>query len=344
MVTLFTAARSRGARIVAIEPVAELAHAVEVNAELHHVDATVLNCALGSSDADAEIIFYPGNTVMSGLHADSDEDQEVLRNYLLTGEGTEENRQLDAMIADRMIGERRTCPVLTLSQVVDRERLDRIDLLKIDVEKAESEVLAGIDSATWDIIDQIVVEVHDLHGRLGQVLGLLAERGFVVASDRDPRLELTPCHTVYGHRHRPNRRPSPPPPAPRWPTRQALTAELRAHLAAHRPLLPAPDTFVFVSALDDTLDGAPPVRELGGGAGTLVLAEIWAKIFGESAVRNDADFFDLGGDSLTGVRLLTQIESRLGNDVLAPDTVFTASRFADLAAAVEAGLAERRSA
>ena len=46
---------------------------------------------------------------------------------------------------------------------------EKIDLLKIDVEKGELEVLNGIEDADWPRIHQIVMEVHDLDGRVGMV-------------------------------------------------------------------------------------------------------------------------------------------------------------------------------
>jgi len=345
MVTLFVAAHSRGARVVAVEPVRELARAAEINAELHGVDATVIACALGGEAGEAELTYYPGNTAMSGIHADDDEDREVLRSYLLTGEGARAGAQLDAMVADRMVAARRTCPVRTLTDVVADQRLERIDLLKIDVEKAELEVLAGMDDGVWDIVNQIVIEVHDLDGRLAEIVELLAERGFVVASDRDHRLELTPLYTVYGHRGPAGRAAgaSSPSSSERWPTRRALVAELEADLRRFDPALPVP-AFVFVATLDDAVADAREPAGAVAGPGARALAEVWAELFGASAVRGDADFFDLGGDSLTGVRLVAQIEARLGEGVLAPDSVFTSSRFADLAAAVEAGVAERQGA
>jgi FkbM family methyltransferase len=346
MVTLFVAAHSHGARVVAVEPVRELARAAEINAELHGVDATVIACALGSEAGEAELTYYPGNTAMSGVHADDDEDREVLRNYLLTGEGAQAGAQLDAMVADRMVAAKRVCPVRTLTDIVAGERLEHIDLLKIDVEKAEAEVLAGMEPAVWDIVDQIVIEVHDLEGRLGAILELLAERGFDVASDRDHRLELTPLYTVYGRRGSAEpavSRPDPPPPQ-RWRTRRALIAALESDLGRLQPPLPVPASFVFVSTLDELVAGVDERVHAVAGPGTQALTEVWTELFGASAVRGDADFFDLGGDSLTGVRLVAQIEARLGEGVLAPDSVFIASRFADLAAAVEAGVAERQGA
>lgn len=54
-----------------------------------------------------------------------------------------------------------------------------VDLLKIDVEGAELDVLRGIADAEWPLIAQVVAEVHDIDGRLDDVLGLLSARGFV---------------------------------------------------------------------------------------------------------------------------------------------------------------------
>ena len=38
------------------------------------------------------------------------------------------------------------CPLVTVSDVVDSHELDRIDLLKVDVERAELAVLRGVRS------------------------------------------------------------------------------------------------------------------------------------------------------------------------------------------------------
>ncbi|MCE0445941.1 acyl carrier protein [Streptomyces tricolor] len=67
-----------------------------------------------------------------------------------------------------------------------------------------------------------------------------------------------------------------------------------------------------------------------------MFTRIWASIFGADAVRPDADFFDLGGDSLTAMRLLARLEEQLGEDVLEPDMIFTESTYGALAAAVQA--------
>jgi hypothetical protein len=47
------------------------------------------------------------------------------------------------------------------------------------VEGDELEALKGIGSK-WPIVRQVVVEVHDLHGRLAAVMALLEGKGFHV--------------------------------------------------------------------------------------------------------------------------------------------------------------------
>jgi FkbM family methyltransferase len=75
--------------------------------------------------------------------------------------------------------------VRPLSDVIREEKVERIDLLKIDVEGAEWEVLAGIADADWPKIRQLVIEVHDTGGRVARVRDLLEARGFGVIVDRE---------------------------------------------------------------------------------------------------------------------------------------------------------------
>ncbi|WP_327191218.1 FkbM family methyltransferase [Streptomyces xinghaiensis] len=342
MFTLAAALHGPGARIIAVEPVAELADAVALNAELHGVDATVLRVALGRADGETAFTFYPGNSVMSGRFADAAEDFDVLRGYLRTGRDAERGAQLDRLVADRMRAEPRRVPVTTLAGVADGLGLRRIDLLKIDVEKAEAEVLEGIGDALWPRIDRIVMEVHDIGGRLDAVLGQLRSRGFEVAHDQDPRLLLTPCHNVYARRPEAEAGPSPeaPPAFHGGPVERDLEAELRELIARRLPSAVPPDRFTVaadLAAADGPTAAPAAVPDPAGGPRAAALARIWAGLFGAEAVRQDADFFDLGGDSLTAVRMLAEIEAELGEGALTPDLIFTESTFGALAAAVEAG-------
>jgi FkbM family methyltransferase len=67
----------------------------------------------------------------------------------------------------------------TLDDVVARDGLTRIDLLKIDVEGPELDVLRGIGADTWPLVKQVVMETHDRDGRLAEIESILRANGLV---------------------------------------------------------------------------------------------------------------------------------------------------------------------
>jgi FkbM family methyltransferase len=337
MFTIRTALEYPDARIVAVEPVAELAEAVRINAELYEAPVTVVCAALGGADAEADFTFYRHNSVMSGRFADTTEDAGVLKGYLLTGGGSADDAQLDRMVAGRMVGERRRVPVTTVTQVASAQGLHRIDLLKIDVEKAELDVLAGIDDSLWPVIGRIVLEAHDIDGRLDAIVDLLRGRGYTVEVEQDPRLVMTPCHTVYARRGEVAAEgPTSAVRGERGPTLRRLERDLRRLLAERCPAAAVPQHFAIVT--DPVKVRARPARARPREATrrTAVLAGAWSDLFGDEAVRPDADFFDLGGTSLNALRLLDRVEAELGPDVLTAGLIFELSTFGALADAIEA--------
>jgi FkbM family methyltransferase len=74
----------------------------------------------------------------------------------------------------------------TLANVLERTgaddvdpygRVERIDLLKIDVEGPELEILQGLGASGWSKVRQVVVETHDRDGRLQKIEALVRSRG-----------------------------------------------------------------------------------------------------------------------------------------------------------------------
>ncbi|NJL28735.1 MAG: FkbM family methyltransferase, partial [Thermoanaerobaculia bacterium] len=89
-----------------------------------------------------------------------------------------------------------------LSDVIREEKIEHIDLLKIDVQRAELDVLAGIDDGDWPKIDQLVMEVHDAPGeetagRAAELKRRLEQRGFEVVVEQDELLVGTDRHNLY---------------------------------------------------------------------------------------------------------------------------------------------------
>ena len=82
--------------------------------------------------------------------------------------------------------------------------LDRVDLLKVDVERAELAALSGIAMSDWPKIQQVVLEVHDIAGRLTAVKSLLVEKAGLqlTAVEQDPALQGTTLYNIYACRQR----------------------------------------------------------------------------------------------------------------------------------------------
>ena len=106
----------------------------------------------------------------------------------------------DELIEGRYDGEQVVCQLRTLSEVIRQHNVERIDLLKLDVEKSEWDVLAGIEPEDWQKIRQMAVEVHDLDGRLERMQQLLAEQGFVVEVEQEIGLVGTNIYSLYARR------------------------------------------------------------------------------------------------------------------------------------------------
>ena len=79
-------------------------------------------------------------------------------------------------------------------------------------------------------------------------------------------------------------------------------ADTRAEVAAISPPVPV------------TASAKPTAPRTGGGQALEdALAAVWAKVLGYDSVALDADFYELGGDSIAGVRIVEQIVRELGH-------------------------------
>ena len=175
-----------------------LGECLKANIELHGVDARVFECGLSRESGTAEFTFYPANTVRSGFHVDLEVDRGTTKTYMLNSGFSE--RAADMYLGFLFKKTTFPCNLRTLSEIVDEERVARIDLLKIDAERSEREILAGIRPEHWGLIRQVVLEVQDEAGGLDEVVRLLVEQGFHVATEQDPLLKGTALFSVFATR------------------------------------------------------------------------------------------------------------------------------------------------
>ena len=105
-----------------------------------------------------------------------------------------------------------SCPIVSLSSLIATWGLERIDLLKIDVQGAEVDVLEGIQDADWPRIQAIAMEVNTFLGRSGDtdICALLRARGFQVVRHDGEDVAAPGSYFVYACRTPPASRSEQP--------------------------------------------------------------------------------------------------------------------------------------
>ena len=208
--TLFAHQRVRDLKIYAFEPAPPLFEILSQNAAQHGVEARLFNCGISSRSGAATFTFYPNSSGMSSFYPDEKEEKDALQaimlNQLRQGMAGMEQvmRHAGDLLDERFKSLTYECRLRTISEIILEERVERIDFLKIDVQKSELDVIEGIAETDWPKIRQLVVEVHDFNGRLEQISDHLRARGFQVAIEQDDHYEKSMLYNVFARRETPD--------------------------------------------------------------------------------------------------------------------------------------------
>ena len=205
---LYAMARFNPARVYCFEPAPNCVAALRANVAEWADKVVVVEAALGAAAGEACFTYYPGYSLMSGLFAERERDLNVLR----AGARTQMTQALKrSAVGERMIelavGDKLEdavsfdCRVTTISDTIDAFGVHRIDLLKIDVERAENEVITGIREEHWGRIFQLVAEVHDSGAREHEAMrDLLASKGFATTLSVERGLENSAIYALSARR------------------------------------------------------------------------------------------------------------------------------------------------
>ena len=344
------------AQVYAFEPIPPVFEALRANANLYGLDVKLFNCGLSDETTQAEFTYYPKASLMSGAYAEAAEDEEVVRAFL-SNQDESLAEYADSFVEGRFEAEKHRCDLKTLSQVIRENQVDKIDLLKIDVEKSELDVLRGIEEGDWEKIKQIAIEVHDIDGRLELIKGLLETRGYDLVITQDDLLKNTALYSISAARQSAvERRNSGTRADENGGSRLKLkksvieASHLQDYLKQRLPVYMVPSAFVLLEGFPTTPNGKVDRRALPApgnirpslAAGFTAprnsterkLAEIWAGVLKVEQVGIHDNFFELGGDSILSLQIIARA-NRAGMQ-LAPMHMFQHQTVAALAAAADA--------
>ena len=335
MFTLFVIQHCPQARIYSFEPIEPIYQTLRLNAELYGTHVKTFPFGLSAEKKIESFTFYPQYSMMSGLavYADTSGDVEVVKEYMRRQEqpAAEVSTLLehaDGVLAERFRAQTYQSQLHTLSEVMRTEKVKRIDLLKIDVQRAELDVLNGIEPQDWERIGQVVMEVHDgkgteNEGRVAAITTLLESRGFTVITEQEDELRGTDRHNLYAVK--PDwRTDATEPDTCKIDSAKVLhEADLRQFLQDKLPSYMIPASFVLLDKLplsrngkvDRTALPAPESLRPDLKASYVApqnriertIAAIWQQALHVDSVGVEDNFFELGGHSL----LMVQVHSKL---------------------------------
>ncbi len=332
--TLFARGRRPKASIYSFEPIPPTFAALSANADLYGQGARVFPLGLSDREEEAELTFYPRMAGLSGRFAGDDEEvtRSIVRTWLASTAGTGAaglpEEEVSRAVADLLQAERHSCRLRPLSALIRELGVERIDLLKIDVEKSELRVLQGLDDEDWPKIGQIVIEVHTRE-LLDAISPLLAERGYELAVDEFIPIGEAGEFVWMLYAVRPGwTAVTPAVPEPAAPA--LAVNDLRSDLQRTLPAFLWPAVYVVLDRLPLTPNGKVDRRALPAPAALRsapaayvapetalqrALAEVWSELLPVDRVGLRDNFFEVGGNSLLLVEAHGRLRRALGREI-----------------------------
>ncbi|HEX2210284.1 MAG TPA: amino acid adenylation domain-containing protein, partial [Longimicrobium sp.] len=357
MFSLYAGVSCPGVKVYAFEPIPAIHAVLRLNAELYGWDIQPRPVALGRDPGTVTFTYYPHVSILSGCYADHEQERDVILAF-------EENRgfqgpELEELVGARLESETVQCEVMTLSQVMAAEGIAEIDLLKIDVEKSEHDVLAGIADEDWPRIRQVVVEVHEIDSRVSRVCDLLHRHGFDVALEQEVMLRGSAVSMVFGRRgaRSGTQETTPPSHAPIPPSPATLRDRVRAFAGERLPEYMVPSEIVWLESLPRLSSGKVDRKALPAEAGRLGqsmrsqrsvaprspvearIAQIWSSVLSCGSVGRHESFFELGGHSLLATGVVARLRDAFGVEISLRD-FFADPTVAGIAGRIESGEAQ----
>jgi FkbM family methyltransferase len=180
--------------VYAFEPIPDVFAALEANArKCDRLESRLYHAGASDRTGQATFTFYPKTSTSSSMYPDESPEAHAESNAFIRSEMqkvffgivTLMPRWLVDFWAERLRRRYQAsavvqCPVLRVSDVIRQEGVTRIDLLKLDVEGAEFDCVAGIDADHWPMIRRAVIEIHGGAADCDRMEDILTRHGLAV--------------------------------------------------------------------------------------------------------------------------------------------------------------------
>jgi FkbM family methyltransferase len=205
--TLFAHYEANDVTVYTFEPAPPMFELISRNVAEHGVRAHLFNIGVSDAEGEASFTFYPRSAGMSSFHPDEAEEKHNLKVIMANQHRGKPSAEIERLTQDatelldlRLESIPFTARLRPLSAIIREQGIERVDLLKVDVQKAELEVVNGIDAADWPKIRNVVLEAHDSDNRVARLCDLLRGHGFTVTAEQDELYVGTDIHLIYATR------------------------------------------------------------------------------------------------------------------------------------------------
>jgi FkbM family methyltransferase len=168
------------------------------------------NIGIGEKEGEFEFSYYPNSPALSTSHSDvwdqnPDDLKQATHSQMKNLPGMFRfmkymPRFVSSIVTYTMRMNKKIirCKVVSLSHIIEEQKVDIINLLKVDCEGAEYDVFLGIKSEHWERIEKVVAEVYDLDGRLKKIQDLLHSKGFInIFTEEDEVVKGANLYNIY---------------------------------------------------------------------------------------------------------------------------------------------------
>jgi FkbM family methyltransferase len=203
--------------VYAFEPIPAIFEVLHRNAQRFDSEKLrVFPCGLSRESKSMTFAYHPNATALSNAYPEDSKElrdelkRTILRNLKDAPPFLRWLRWLPPFLRSLILDqqgkkafqiERVTCQLKTVSDIVREHDIQQIDLLKVDVEKSELDVLLGIEQQDWQKIKQVVVEIHDVDGRVEKITALLKQHGLSqITVEQEPIFKGSNIFNLYALR------------------------------------------------------------------------------------------------------------------------------------------------